>query len=308
MSLLVSEEFSEKLHLAISEATGSIIFVSAFITTPAIDWLKSHIHDGLNVTILSRWKKHDLLSGASDIAVYEYCAELGWKFGIDQNLHGKLYLIDTNKIFLGSANLTRKGLSIGMKGNLEFGTVISAEAADISKINDYIKNEIVWVDSELFELLNNEYRQADINETPTAETEWSFGIQDRLVTPVNYLWVQELLFSTPVELIYLDLKNENVIHDYKLLDLDLDALDEEYIRSAFMQSKLHYWLLNKLRDNRELNFGALSYELHNALLENPKPYRKKVKEFVVIIFKWAEFLPNIFNITQYDHTQSLSLK
>jgi len=307
MSLFISEEFSEKLALAIPDASDSIIFMSAFTKRSALEWLKEYMQSPLDVTVIARWRKHDLLAGASDIDVYDFCQESGWRFGIDQNLHGKVYLIDESKIFLGSANLTKRGLSIGSQGNWEFGTVINPDAVDILKVKDYINQEVVWVNSELFEKLNNEIKNTDKTVTPTSDMNWSIEVTNRLKTPIKYLWVRDLLFTEPERLLHLDLSNEYVSHDYELLDLNIDNLNETQIGSAFKQSKIFNWLNNVLINNTKANFGLITHELHNSLLDDPKPYRKEVKEFVSNIFQWATFLSDTYKITKYNVTSSIEL-
>ena len=39
-----------------------------------------------------------------------------------------------------------------------------------------------------------------------------------------------------------------------------------------------------------LYFGALTEKLHNALVEDPKPYRREVKELLSNLLSWVEEL------------------
>ena len=57
-----------------------------------------------------------------------------------------------------------------------------------------------------------------------------------------------------------------------------------------------------------MNFGAFSAALHNALLDDPTPYRKRVKEFVAILFAWFEFLNDDFELTKHNVTTSVKLR
>jgi len=305
MSLLVSEEFSEKLNVAISNATESIIFVSAFITTPAIDFLKKNINDQLNVKIISRWKKHDLLSGASNMRVYESCVEHGWKFGIDQDLHGKLYLVDNLEIFLGSANLTQKGLNLHGYGNHEFGTNIKAENTDLDKLHEFINREVTWLDNNIYEKLKIEVESSMLKKEPVGSSSWSTEITLLLEHKVEYLWVHELLFGDVESLLQLDLGNEDSVHDFGLLNLNIDELDSFFLKRSFKQTRLYSWLYCLLKEQKEMKFGAVSQVLHNALLNDPRPYRKEVKDFVVNIFSWVNFLSEEIIVVKHNHTSSL---
>src|SRR4051794_20215704 len=70
--------------------------------------------------LVSRWQFCDLVSGVSDLEVYEIAKGHGWKFYFHQDLHAKVYLFD-EEFFAGSANLTNRGLAGGPPGgNIEF--------------------------------------------------------------------------------------------------------------------------------------------------------------------------------------------
>lgn len=43
-------------------------------------------------------------------------------------------------------------------------------------------------------------------------------------------------------------------------------------------------------ENHELYFGEASVLLHNVLLNDPKPYRKEVKELLGNLLRWIEIL------------------
>ena len=159
--LLDARGFSNKLFESIESCEESLTVCSAFIKLAALKsetFSESLINKG--VAIIARWQKHDLMAGASDLEVYELCKKNGWKFGIDLNLHGKIFVIDEKEIYLGSANLTQRGLHIGLAGNNEFGTKIPAEQADLNKIDSFIQSEVTWMNDELFELLSNEVQDS----------------------------------------------------------------------------------------------------------------------------------------------------
>lgn len=52
-------------------------------------------------------------------------------------------------------------------------------------------------------------------------------------------------------------------------------------REAFRWSNAYLWLLETLKKNGGcMYFGALSEKLHNALVSDPKPYRRDVKQML----------------------------
>ena len=306
--LLDSSQFSEKLFDAISDCKESFVACSAFIKVRALE--HAGFADNLacnSVVVVARWQKHDLLMGASDLEVYELCKAKGWKFGIDLNLHGKLFLIDESKIFLGSANLTQRGLHIGLVGNHEFGTEISAVQADVEKVKDFIESEVTWMNDDLYALILKEFLAAKEEKVPILSSSWSQAIYQMVRKPVEYLWVQELVFSTPYDLLRLNLSDDRAVHDFELLGLNIDDVSEAALKRSFKRLKLFEWICSILA-TESLSFGGVSTRLHSSILDDPKPYRVDVKNYNRILFEWAEFVDDIFEVSRPNYAQVLRLK
>lgn len=305
--LLSNIEFSSKLFQAL-ERCDSLIACAAFIKLKALQD-EQFISNLINkdVTIIARWQKHDLVFGASDLEVYELCKQRGWKFGIDLNLHGKLFLVD-DEIFLGSANLTQRGLHIGLVGNNEFGTRIPAGDADLHKIEQFIDSEVTWINDELYESIKGVVENTSKQEAATTPFQpWPDFIAQQVVKPVENLWVQELVFCSPADLLHMDLNNENAVHDYELLGLNIDDISTETLKRSFRRLRLYRWLRNLLIES-SLSFGKLTAALHRAIIDDPKPYRLDIKNYNQTLFKWAEFLSEDFVVNRPNYSQILSLK
>ena len=309
--ILDSEEFKEELEVSFQNCKKSIVVLSAFIKIKALNY-KNFINafDDRNVSIVVRWQKQDLIANASDLEVYQLCKKKGWRFGIDMNLHGKLFLIDDREVFLGSANLTQRGLHIGLTGNNEFGTRFSAKQLDLDKINKFIDSEVVWMSDELFDLMSNDVlksKEEKIILPSSSSPSWSSEINELILKPVEFLWVQELIFSSPSDLLNLDLNDANAVHDFELLGLNLDEISEDSIKLKFKRLRLYEWLCSKLKQS-SLSFGGLTAALHSAILDDPKPYRVDIKNYNKILFEWAGFLDDTFEVCRPRYAQVISLK
>ncbi|MGS4983289.1 hypothetical protein [Pseudosulfitobacter sp. RP-4] len=103
MLLLETGAFRRELADALSSAEQEVIVLSAFVKLDALKWLIETSRTS-NLKIVSRWQPADLVAGASDLECFYLCEEADIPFGISQNLHGKVYIVDS-KIFIGSANL-----------------------------------------------------------------------------------------------------------------------------------------------------------------------------------------------------------
>lgn len=305
--ILDGRQFSEELFDSIDNCKNTFSAFSAFIKLRALK--DNRFSENLaerDVLVVARWQKHDLLCGASDLGVYQFCKEQGWRFGIDLNLHGKLFLVDNN-IFLGSANLTQRGFHLGLIGNHEFGTKMLADRADLSKIENFVNSEVALMDDKLFKLIEKEIGDAEEEKIDIFSTSWSDTIIEIVKKPVEYLWVQELVFSTPNELLSPDFNDEKTIHDYELLGLDIDFVQVDSLKRAFKRLRVYKWITSVL-SNGCLSFGGVSARLHLAILDDPKPYRVDIKSYNKIIFEWAEFIDDVFEITRPNYSQVLRLR
>jgi hypothetical protein len=76
-----------------------------------------------------------------------------------------------------------------------------------------------------------------------------------------------------------------------MLAVPLNLFDKTYISNKFIHSKIFLWVKEIIKENNDsINFGGLTYALHNALLEDPKPYRSEVKDLVKNIYYIMKFL------------------
>jgi len=301
--LLSSTEFSKKLEVAFISSENSIIVLSAFIKASALEWMLDHANCD-TIKVVARWQKHDLICGASDFDCYKICKDRNVKFGISLNLHGKVYCAD-NQIFVGSANLTNRGMALARNFNHEFGIGFLAGISDTEKVENYLNN-VIWLDDKLAHEMQQEF-EAPRTTKIVSEEEWSTNLFNQLSQPVRHLWMHELLFTNPSSLLNFNADDEHDLHDYELLGLNVDGLSKETITHKFKQSNAYRWMQNLLDEEKSLSFGAVSAKLHNAILDDPLPYRKEIKELVVNLFAWFELLPNEFEISRPRHSQIIRI-
>jgi hypothetical protein len=306
--LLFSTDFSNELIQAVEDTSSELVICSAFIKTNAIKHLLRNLSVHVNVTIIARWAKQDLVFGASDLEVYEWCKSKGYRFGVNSNLHAKLYSIDRKLIFLGSANLTHRGLSISGSGNLEIGTCLDPSYADMIKFDTFIDDEVVWIDELLYEKLCREVSHIEDSRFDTYENAWSAEIAGLLSKDISHLWVTDLFFASPEKLWHPNFNSEETVHDFELLRLDIDDLSTEALKDGFMQTRVYQWFRSTVGVGNEVRFGWLSAQLHNALLDDATPYRREIKLFVVIMFDWFKFMPELFEVKKYNVSETVRLK
>jgi len=306
--LLDSSEFSVAVLESIQDVQSTMLLASAFIKKGAFETVLSELNDNVTVSIVARWQARDLLANASDMEVYKICRQRGYRFGVSLNFHGKVYIFDRGKILLGSANLTSRGFSLAIEGNLEFGTQMLPRVSDLEKIDRFLGEEVIWLDDALFESMEADLLSMKKEPVMTLnEANWSGSLLSKLAKPVNYLWMEELLFCTPTELLKPDFNDKNIVHDMDLLALSIDDLSCDAIELAFRRSRFYKWLTHVISVAGRINFGGLSAALHNGLLDDPALYRRDVKSYIQLAFTWMEKQPDTFDIQQHRVTRSVSL-
>jgi len=290
------------IERALETAQKTLIIFSAFVKSQAFEWLVPQIIDKhLKVKIMARWDINDLLSGVSDLSIYERCKELNWEFRVNTALHSKLYLIDSSIGYLGSNNLTGAGLGLNTNNNIEFSTEIRPNMGDLQKIDKYL-NSSTLMNDELYE----EIKQfVEDNKTTKERIKWPDSIMDKLKTNTDYLWVDNFPLSNPLQ----DNFSEEFHRDEKIFaNIALD--DKEALKDAFMSSHVTQWIMKHLNEQEEkvLFFGSLSALIHNSLLNDPKPYRKEIKDLIANFFAWVQYLDlKELIVEQPNHSQCLKL-
>ena len=149
LSILKTIEFQKLIKNNINKFSKIEIF-SAYIKLDALKIITKRIRDNTKITLIAKWAPYDLISGASDLEVYEYCKKRDWKFGIDQSLHVKIYAFDRKNIMLGSNNLTLSGLGLTPSHNIEAGLeMIEPTIEDFNKIDSLYSN-VTWIDDDIY--------------------------------------------------------------------------------------------------------------------------------------------------------------
>ncbi len=152
----------------------------------AFNWLTQGVKSEVSVEVITRWQMADLIVGASDLSVYEACREKGWRFGVCQNFHGKTYVIDDREAYLGSANLTQRGMCIGAVGNIEFGARLEFDIEDVGKLKQVLSQNVVWINDDIYQKLCEEVSTVESNIDHFPHASWSsnlaLGILVRMIS------------------------------------------------------------------------------------------------------------------------------
>ena len=310
-NILGTEAFRNLLGESLKKSKTRIIILSAYVKKIGVKWLKDQILDkDIDCTIVSRWQKGDLAAGSSDLECYEDCKQNNWKFMILNDLHAKVMLIDNNDLFIGSPNLTGSGMSLIPVSNKELGIKIEATESDTKTIDGLIEDAIL-VNDEIYNDLKQWKEELPEIKKPSIP-DYPESLKNKLKENFDKIWVHNFPWATAEQIVNKKILNINTRHDLELLGLDENSLDKQTIRKNFLNSKIYAWLINQIKkqENQEIYFGNLSSIIHNSLLDDPKPYRKDVKELQSNLYSYIEnFLEdNLVIDVPYEKSERLRLK
>lgn len=265
-------------------AKSEIIVISAFTTSDATSYLLKDISEGVKVTLVTRWSKHDIVSGSSDLNVAKIIFDNGGRVFRNPLLHAKIYMIDKEKLLFGSANMTCKGLGIGnLPINIEcLSHLEDVTIDDIFFINSLINDSSI-VDQSFIDELQNQLSE-------TTSQDWDESrIKDIALKPKG-IFVNDFPYCNTPNMLMGESSTENVYHDLKIIGCNLGNISNCDIAKSFEKSNVITWFDRKLIES--MSFGELSKTIHNSLLDDPKPYRKDIKELESNLFNWIQALLN----------------
>ena len=307
--IIDSKKLQEYFKDSLNKCNKEIIVCSAFIKLSGIKWFFENIKNkNVNCRVISRWDREDLLKKVSDIEVYEFCKEKGWKFEIIENLHAKFYLMDKTDLISGSLNLTAKGMGLVPISNKEFGFYFKALEEDLTNIKVFLEDAIE-INDKIYEEYKK-YVEENKNFFVQKFPELPNIIKNLKEKKLQKIWLNDFLFTEPKHFMdKFNEENEDIDHDKKLFDIyDNENLTEQ-IKSKFRNLDIYKWFINKIK-NKDENFfyyGELSALIHNSLFDDPKPFRKDIKTLQTVFFNYIDFLKlEEFKIERPNHSQKIT--
>ena len=284
MSLLSTSETKQTIAKQVSMATDNLQIISAFCKTPAIQFIDNSVRNTLkSKKLLVRFLMSDILAGVTDFDLYDYCKDNGWSLYVRFDLHAKTYIFDRKRCILGSANLTNKGLGLSFHGNCELSCFVDIDESDLKKIDSLFENAILMTD-ELHEQMKLNLEDVPKLSANAYSHKWERKIEDLFIPKIDTLFTYD--FPTTKCPDFDDLES------FSFMSCPQQFSSIEVIKNAFRWSKAFMWLYDYLNNcpNRTSYFGEISASLHNALINDPKPYRKDVKTLLANTLAWIEYL------------------
>ncbi|WP_191321738.1 phospholipase D-like domain-containing protein [Colwellia sp. C1TZA3] len=266
---MTSNELTASLEVEIP-ICQKLNIISAFVSKPAVIWLEKLV-DNTSVCIVGRFSPKDFIDGASSIDAVRKCLLSGYVVKCLPNLHAKIYQIDDELIFTGSANMTGKGLALVNDGNLEACTKVTPSdntKAFIQRIINVSLNITVAMLNKMQKIID-EFEKVDSVKVPDT---WPEDIMPK----IKDIFVSDFPLSKPGN--NHELYEVNPSLEFAVIEANTSNFT--YDQTLFKSSKAYCWLKKILIEHtgdRDLGFGQVSSLLHDALCDDPAPYRRDIK-------------------------------
>ena len=268
-----------------------------FVKHTALEELANRVelNDGFNLIV--RWKPEDIRSGVSDLSVFEFAKEKGFKIFRNKDLHLKLYVYQNDQAFLTSGNLTGRGLGQQENRNLEVGVKVGLEPNDWTEMYKII-GDSVEVTQAMVDWLRENASPGNASEVIPPEPDWekdeSFAISDFPATQspnkfFDFYQADEgsltLFQRSALEQDRSTFKVPSGLSKKQLWQrLELGLRSQKYVKH----------ILQWVERESSLRFGELARWAHNNCQDRPVPYRKDVKTYLNHLYDWMEeLLPEV---------------
>lgn len=103
---------------SLAAVANEIVIVAPYVKRAPLQHILSDMRPGSQLTCVSQWTADAILSGASDVASHRAIVDRGGTFRLHPRLHAK-YFRFSDRILVGSANVTGNGLGLSAVPNLE---------------------------------------------------------------------------------------------------------------------------------------------------------------------------------------------
>ena len=288
---------------------------SAYIRT---EQLKELNQENKINRIVVRWEIRDLHQGASDLELYQYCKDNKIALYRNTRIHLKCIRNNRDEIFLGSANVTGRG--IGERANMfNFELNSLNETTDFSDVLylDKIVSKSEYVTEELFQEIKKkvenledfkkqeeEYQKVDIM-TERKESDYFLISELPMFKDVKGLYraAQDIDGLSPLD-------RQCVSHDLATYDVSISKSEEEFyseLKQVFNNHKFIVKLKARIKEDERnsLGYGRVVRWITENITTVPTPisWELKEKQVVNILYEWICFFDSDFVVERPRHSE-----
>lgn len=253
----------------------------------------------IRAKVICRWRPGDLLAGVSDVEVFTYLKAAGCQLYVNNDIHMKLYVFESNTAFNTSANLTLRGLGYSETANIEVGNMVTLTSDDWARIHRILLasrqvDDAVYQRAKAF-VENNPKPSLGLAEPDFFDKAkvFTFGSLPATATPEKlaaFYFAPNSNEHTPEDV-------RRATHDLVTFEVPaglIQAQFEKQLGDSFRKAPFVTDFVEFLKAQGSLRFGAVTDWLHQKCEDVPLPYRWQIKENTAIFYDWlAHYVPGI---------------
>jgi len=295
--LLKSPLFDKiKTYITQGEKDTRIFLYVPYIKTKILERLLKGIQN--QITIITTWHINDLVSGSSELKLYQFCIDNDIALYIHNKIHLKVYSVNLESAIVASGNISHNGLMEG--GNYEAGVLVNELEISDRMYLEKIKREAIFVDDDNYQIYLEEYEKAK-KQVPE-----QIDFEDPKITPQkDYFLKSALPMTRNINDLIKGYQKINegskpsesseiaacVYHDLVNYKIETGLSENEFIKKLKTQFFAHPFIL-KIDEfiNPEAYFGRIKEWIHDNCTDVPLPRRWELTENVQAVYDWFEKL------------------
>ncbi|AUC62562.1 hypothetical protein AA637_16090 (plasmid) [Cyanobacterium sp. HL-69] len=302
--------FGRQLKNLCKTAENEIILVAPFIKKSIFKELLELTNPEIEITCVTRWRIEEILTGVSDIEIWETIKSFPQaSLWLKNNLHAKYYRVD-KQCLIGSANLTANALNWSKTPNFELMISVDSDNNELKYFEHQLFDNCIKVDQVLFNLYQSTLAKQKEAIPLKIDTDNIYELDNYHNSEIDIMWLPSL--RNPEDL-YLAYKNkfsqltkvswENAIKDLSIFKLPQN-LDKQIFNNYIGLQLLEKTLIQKI-DNFVIiprRFGEVCDYLH----QQTEGYINniKIKEQWQTLMRWLlYFLPSRYGLSIPNYSE-----
>ena len=266
-------------------------------------------------SVCVRWQPNDLISGASDLEIYQICKDKNIPLFMNNRLHLKVYLRNYSEVFLTSANISSRALNIPENQwfNYEVGNIVSDISLADKAYFSFIDSQSVLITDDLYDSIK--LQMVDLEESGGDK---EFVISDLnnagfLISALPLTQSPELLFRIYFSEMDFDISMLNsAAHDIGLYNIPIGLNELDFFRCLkvnFFNHPFVKLLISNIQLKGEMFFGEVKEFVHQNCADVPLPRRWEITENIKILYAWLVNLSDgsIVVDIPYNYSQRIRL-
>jgi len=294
----------------IQENKQLLFIIAPFIKLDALRSLLDQCEDVSALKVIVRWDGSDIINNVSDLEIYEELTRLGIPLYRHPSIHLKILVFNQNWAFHTSGNITKKGLGLTSKSNVEIGAQIRLTANDWIELYSLLEDAI-HIDNRLYQVACN-YRDNNSSTTDTTPPLILNSADNKTFSMLSLPAIQSpidlyQIYRNPERFIDESDTYPAYVHDIQLYDVALDLNSDEFytrLRTNFTNHPFIQATSMFIRNEGSVRFGRVNSWLTEHCSDKPAPYRSDLKLTTNKLYDWlAYFYDEISWNIPGDHSQ-----